>query len=47
MSNRPFAELAEGLIRGCARHFQESLEIRREDLSTPSGVVTRFTVTAH
>ncbi|MCB1772431.1 MAG: heme NO-binding domain-containing protein [Gammaproteobacteria bacterium] len=30
-SNRPFADLAEGLILGCAEHFNENLKISRED----------------
>ena len=45
-STRPFADLAEGLIQGCAHHFHENIEIQREDVSSPSGFATRFTVTA-
>ena len=43
-STRPFADLAEGLIRGCASHFQEKIEIKREDLNGPSGNSARFTL---
>jgi hypothetical protein len=32
-SRRPFADLAEGLIRGCIEHFGEAIEVRREDLA--------------
>lgn len=31
-SHRPFAVLAEGLINGCAAHFNETLTIDRQDL---------------
>lgn len=31
-SSRPFAELAEGLIRGCAEHFGEEIELSRRPL---------------
>jgi hypothetical protein len=31
-SQRPFADVAEGLIRGCIDHFGEDIEVRREDL---------------
>ena len=30
-SLRPFADLAHGLIEGCAKHFGESLSIERQD----------------
>jgi hypothetical protein len=29
-SERPFADLAEGLMAGCAKHFGEEIAIRRE-----------------
>ena len=45
-SARPFADLAEGLIRGCARHFGESVALEREDQSVPAGHAARFTLTA-
>lgn len=31
-SNRPFANLAEGLMLGCAEHFKENIKIQRETL---------------
>lgn len=31
-SNHPFADLAEGLILGCAEHFNEQINIQRETL---------------
>ena len=43
-STKPFADLAEGLIRGCAAHFEEEIELEREDLSTPPGTSARFVV---
>jgi hypothetical protein len=43
-STRPFADLAEGLIRGCAAHFQEAILLEREDLSDPPGTAARFVV---
>lgn len=44
-SKRPFADLAEGLIDGCARHFQENIQIHREDLAAPSGFASKFILT--
>jgi len=44
-STRAFADLAEGLIRGCAEHFGEDLDIQREDLSGGQGTCVRFTLT--
>ncbi len=44
-SSRPFADLAEGLIRGCMAHFQEEIELAREDAgSTPETTCVRFTL---
>jgi hypothetical protein len=43
-SKRHFADLAEGLIRGCLRHFNESAVITREQLSTEEGSRVRFSV---
>jgi len=40
-SSRPFADLAEGLIRGCVKHFGEALDIVREDLAA-DGTASRF-----
>jgi hypothetical protein len=44
-SSRHFADLAEGLLRGCARHFQEPIEIGRENLPAEHGSAARFTLT--
>ena len=44
-SARPFADLAEGLIRGCAEHFGESVDIRREDAAAAGRHAVRFVVT--
>jgi hypothetical protein len=43
-SARHFADLAEGLIRGCAKHYGEALTISREDLPYPAGSRVRFTL---
>lgn len=40
-STRPFADLAEGLIRSCLTHFGEECDIQREDL-TDDGTSARF-----
>ena len=45
-STRPFGDLAEGLIHGCIRHFGESIDVAREDLSASSGHCVRFTLSA-
>ncbi|MBD0383615.1 heme NO-binding domain-containing protein [Paenibacillus sedimenti] len=44
-SSRPFADLAEGLIQGCIRHYGESIDVKREDLSESSGTAARFILT--
>ena len=44
-SSRPFAALAEGLIRGCVAHYGEAVDIRMEDLSGGSGTAARFVLT--
>lgn len=44
-SPRPFADLAEGLIRGCFRHFNESIDVRREDDADRPGYAATFTLT--
>lgn len=44
-STRPLADLAEGLIRGCAEHFGDTVEIQRETISTQSGSAVRFLIT--
>jgi hypothetical protein len=43
-SSRPFAPLAEGLIRGCLAHFGEDADIEVEDLSAGSGTAARFVI---
>jgi hypothetical protein len=43
-SPRRLADLAEGLIRGCSKHFDEALTLEREDLSEGKGEVVRFTL---
>lgn len=44
-SRRPFADLAEGLIRGCIDHFGERITLMREDLPCKEGAHVRFTLT--
>ncbi len=44
-STRPLADLAEGLIAGCAAHFGETIDIAREDLPGERGTHVRFTLT--
>jgi uncharacterized protein with GYD domain len=44
-SARPFADLAEGLINGCIKHFGESITISREDLSGGDGTSAAFILT--
>lgn len=44
-SKRPFADLAEGLIRGCIAHFGESIALTREDFPCEGGAHARFTLT--
>lgn len=44
-STRPFAALAEGLIRGCIAHFREDADIKVEDLSNGTGTAARFLIT--
>ena len=42
-SHRPFASVAEGLIKGCAAHFNENLTIDRQDLAgVGPGTEARF-----
>lgn len=44
-SSRPFADLAEGLMRGCMAHFGEPIALQREDAgSTPTCSRVRFTL---
>jgi hypothetical protein len=44
-SARPFAALAEGLIRGCVAHYGEAVDIAVEDLSGGTGTAARFVLT--
>lgn len=44
-SQRPFADLAEGLIVGCIEHFGENIEYVREDLPGTPGTSARFILT--
>jgi hypothetical protein len=44
-SKRPFADLADGLIRGCCAHYGEAMQIDREDLPGVPGTGARFTLT--
>src|SRR5262249_25405805 len=44
-SVRPFATLADGLIRGCIAHYGEPIEIGVEDLSEGAGTKARFLLT--
>lgn len=43
-SPRPLGDLAEGMLLGCAEHFNEAIELTREDLPTVSGGRARFTL---
>jgi hypothetical protein len=45
-SRRGLADLAEGLIRGCAKHFGESIEVRREAVAAAGGQAVRFVLVA-
>ena len=44
-SSRHFADLAHGLIAGCASHYRESIQIQRQDLPAASGSAVRFLLT--
>ena len=41
-SERPLADLAEGLIRGCGRHFGSALSITRHELPADDGSAVCF-----
>lgn len=41
-SQRPFADLALGLIEGCIDHFDERVEITYQELESPEGHAMRF-----
>ena len=45
-SSRHFADLAEGLIRGCAKHFGQPLDVRRVTIADDAGgQAIRFVLT--
>jgi hypothetical protein len=44
-STRPFAVLADGLIRGAIKHYGEEIDIEIEDLSDGAGTSARFLLT--
>ncbi len=47
-SARPLGDLAEGMLHGCASHFGEDIELRRENLPTDGGGgCARFTLILH
>ena len=41
-STRPFADLAEGMMTACVNHFQDAVQINREDLGMQDGTAARF-----
>lgn len=43
-SDRAFGDLAEGLILGCIAHFNEPIELQRQDLPGEPGAHVRFTL---
>ena len=43
-SKRPFADLALGLMQGCAEHYGEKVDIERTDLSSNGRTEVRFTL---
>lgn len=45
-SARPFADVAEGLIRGCIKHYDEPIEVARDE-SSPDGKNAIFILTRH
>jgi hypothetical protein len=44
-SERPFASLAEGLIRGCIAHYGQTVDVQIEDLSDGKNTSVRFLLT--
>ncbi|QDU54167.1 heme NO-binding domain-containing protein [Aeoliella mucimassa] len=46
-SSRPFADFAEGLIKGCIDHFGESIDLIREDSESGDDTYARFRLTVH
>jgi hypothetical protein len=45
-SRRPFADLAEGMIRGCTAWFGDDVEVERRDLDGGDGRAARFVLRA-
>jgi hypothetical protein len=45
-SQHPFADLAEGLIRGCILHYGKPIDVARQDLPGRAPFRARFTLTA-
>ena len=45
-SERPLADLAEGMIRGCIAWFGERIDLERVDLDVADGHAARFTLSA-
>lgn len=43
-SRRPLADLAEGLIRGCIKHYGDNITLARQDLHQGDFFQTRFTL---
>ncbi len=43
-STRPFADLAEGLVRACVDHFQDAVRVDRFDLGLGNGTEAKFTL---
>lgn len=43
-SSRPFADLAEGMIKSCIEHFKEKISVEREDMPGPAGTHAKFTL---
>ena len=43
-STRPFADLAEGLILGCAAHYGDPVAVSREQIHDSTGSGTRFLI---
>ena len=46
-SERPFADLAEGLIRACAETYHDTLQVQRIDLGDGTGTSARFVLSTH
>ena len=44
-SSRPFADLAEGLITACCRHYNEPITIQRDEIHDEVGPGVRFLLT--